>query len=171
MDGVLFETVTDVACATNLMGGVHQLRHEAVELRQEVARLRRENLELRQQAGYWKSQHARASLKIQELEREVEQLRGENRKLQDQHFGRKSEKQSTADRSNHLEGEQEPAPKRPRGQQPGRPGPKRRNYDHLPAVDEPHELPPDQQVCPQCGAALSPGDSEDSEVIEIAVKP
>ena len=87
MDGVLFEPVTDVACATNLVVVVHQLRHEVVELRQEVARLRRENLELRQQAGYWKSQHARANLKIQELEHEVEHLRGENRKLQDQHPG------------------------------------------------------------------------------------
>ena len=37
MDGVLFETVTDVACATNLMGVVPQLRPEVVELRQEVA--------------------------------------------------------------------------------------------------------------------------------------
>ena len=138
MDGVLFDTITDVSCTTNLMVVVRELRQEVAELRQELAHVRRENLELRQQAGYWKSQHARANLKIQELEREVERLRGENRKLQDQHFGRKCEKQSAADRSNHLEGEEEPAPKRPRGQQRGRPGPQRRNYDHLPAVDEPH---------------------------------
>lgn len=170
MDGVLLEPITAVGWATNFMLVMDQLRHEVVELRQDVARLRRENLELRQQAGYWKSQHAHANLKVQELQQEVEHLRGENRKLQDQHFGRKSEKQSATDRSNHLEGEEGPTPKRSRGQQPGRPGPQRRNYDHLPVVDEPHELPPDQQACPQCGAALSPSDSADAEVIEIEVK-
>lgn len=142
---------------------------EVAELRQEVAQLRRENLELRQQAGYWKGQHARAVQRIQELEREVEHLRGENAKLQAQLFGRKSEKRSSGDRSNHLEGEEEPS-KRKRGQQPERPGPKRRDYSHLPAVDEPRELPEDQRTCPKCGQALSPSDAEESELIEIEVR-
>lgn len=37
-------------------------------------------------------------------------------------------------------------------------------------VEEPHELPEEQRVCLQCGAALSPSDTEDSEQIEIEVK-
>src|SRR5271157_4795455 len=138
---------------------IRQLQSEVAELRQEVAHLRRENLELRQQVGYWKAQHARAVHRAEHLEAEVEQLRGENRKLQDQLFGRKSEKSSTQDRSNHLEGEEddrESSTPRKRGQRKDRPGPKRRDYSHLPVIEDPRELPEDQRVCPQCGAPLSP---------------
>jgi transposase len=153
---------------------VRQLRCEVLELRQEVAELRRENSELRQQVGYWKAQHARAVHRAEHLEAEVEHLRGENRKLQDQLFGRKSEKSSTQDRSNHLEGEnddRDSATPRKRGQRKDRPGPRRRDYSHLPVVDDPHELPEDQRICPECGAALSPSNTEDSEQIEIDVRP
>jgi transposase len=153
---------------------IRQLRSEVAELRQEVAGLRRENLELRQQVGYWKAQHARAVHRAEHLEAEVEQLRGENRKLQDQLFGRKSEKSSTRDRSNHLEGEdddQNLSASLKRGQRKDRPGPPRRDYSHLPEFEDLRELPEDQRVCPQCGAALSPSDSEDSEQIEIEVRP
>ena len=138
---------------------VRQLRREVLELRQEVADLRRENAELRQQVGYWKAMHARAVHRTEHLEAEVEQLRGENRKLQDQLFGRKSEKSSTRDRSNHLEGEDDDddsATPRKRGQRKDRPGPRRRDYSHLPIVEDLRELPEDRRVCPHCGAALSP---------------
>jgi transposase len=150
------------------------LRHENAELRRENAELRRENADLRQQVGYWKAMHAGALERIAILEAEVDQLRGENRKLQDQLFGRKSEKGSRADRSNYLEGEDEDqshGSPRPRGQRKGRPGPRRRDYRHLPVVEELHELPAEQRVCPQCGEALSPSDTEDSEQIEIDVRP
>ena len=59
---------------------------------------------------------------------------------------------------------------RKRGQRKDRPGPKRRDYSHLPVVEDLRELPEDQRVCPQCGAALSPSDTEDSEQIEIEVR-
>jgi transposase len=153
---------------------VRQLRCEVLELRQEVAELRRENSELRQQVGYWKAQHARVVHRAEHLEAEVEHLRGENRKLQDQLFGRKSEKSSTQDRSNHLEGEnddRDSATPRKRGQRKDRPGPRRRDYSHLPVVDDPRELPEDQRICPECGAALSPSNTEDSEQIDIDVRP
>ena len=158
---------------TDLSELVRQLCREVLELRQEVADLRRENHELRQQVGYWKAQHARAVHRAEHLEAEVENLRGENRKLQDQLFGRKSEKSSTGNRSNHLEGERDERdsstpPKR--GQRKERPGPKRRDYSHLPVVEDLRELPKDQLVCLQCGAALSPSDTEDSEQIEIEVR-
>jgi transposase len=170
-----------------------QRRRAVAELAEEVARLRRENAEARQQAGYWRAQHARAVRRaqeleaefeqlhartvrrVQELEAEVEQLRGEIRKLQDQLYGRKSEKSSRQDRSNHLEGAEDDyrtgdAPRK-RGQRAGRPGPRRRDYGHLPAVEDPRELPECARVCPRCGAALSPSDSEDSEQIELEVRP
>jgi transposase len=152
---------------------VTDLRHENAELRREVTNLRRENAELRQQVGYWKAQHGRALKRAELFQVEVERLGGENRKLQDQLFGRKSES-SSRDRSNHLEGEdaqQASSPPGKRGQRKDQPGPSRRDYSHLPVVQEPPlELPPDQRVCPQCAAMLVPGGTEDSEQIEIEVK-
>ncbi len=153
---------------------VRRLHREVLELRQEVAALRRENSELRQQAGYWKAQHARAVHRAEHFEAEVENLRGQNRKLQDQLFSRKSEKSSTQDRSNYLEGESEDrdsSTPRKRGQRKDRPGPPRRDYSHLPVVDDPRELPADQRICPECGAPLSPSNTEDSEQIEVEVRP
>jgi len=173
MEDTLVDTVpaTEPADLSELL---RQLRCEVLELRQEVAELRRENSELRQQVGYWKAQHARAVHRAEHLEAEVENLRGENRKLQDQLFGRKSEKSSTQDRSNHLEGEsddRDSSAPRKRGQRKDRPGPPRRDCSHLPVVDDPCELPEDQRICPECGAALSPSNTEDSEQIEIEVRP
>ncbi len=113
-----------------------QLRQEVADLRQEVAHLRGENLDLRQQAGYWKAQHARAVQRLQDVEADVQRLHAENRQLQNQLFGRKSEKSSPSDRTNYLEGEKEKgSPPRQRGQQPDRPGPKRRDYQHLPVQE------------------------------------
>jgi transposase len=170
------DTLVDALPATepaDLCELVRQLHREVRELRQEVSELRRENSELRQQVGYWKAQHARAVHRAEHLEAEVEHLRGENRKLQAQLFGRKSEKSSTQDRSNHLEGESdEKGSSTPlkRGQRKDRPGPPRRDYSHLPVVDDLRQLPEDQRICPQCGAALSPSNTEDSEQIEIEVR-
>src|SRR3954447_8927983 len=171
MDGTLVELLPATESA-DLSELVRLLCREVLELRQEVNELRRENAELRQQAGYWKGMHARAVHRAEQLEADVEQLRGENRKLQDQLFGRKSEKTASPDRSNHLEGETEPAPSTPpkRGQRRDRPGPPRRDYSHLPVVEDLRELPEDRRLCPRCGAALAPSDTEDSEQIEIEVR-
>jgi transposase len=170
MEGTLVAPPLDTE-PTELAELIRQLRHEVLELRQEVHALRRENAELRQQVGYWKAQHARAVHRAEQLEAEVEQLRGENRKLQDQLFGRKSEAAPSRDRKNHLEGEEDQASSAPRkrGQRNDRPGPKRRDYSDLPVVEDLRELAEEQRVCPQCGAALSPSDTEDSEQIEIEV--
>jgi transposase len=171
MDSTLVDPLLAIETA-DLSDLVRQLGREVLQLRQDVAALRRENAELRQQVGYWKAMHARAVQRAEQLEAEVEQLRGENRTLQEQLFGRKSETASSRDRANHLEGEDDQAPSTApkRGQRKDRPGPKRRAYSHLPVVDEPRELPEQQCVCPQCGAALGPSDTEDSEPIEIAVR-
>ena len=152
---------------------VRELRREVLALRQEVVSLRRDNFDLRKEVGYWKSMHARAVDRERQLEAEVEQLRGENRKLQDQLFGRRSEKDLPQDRSNHLDGDEgdrgstQPAK---RGQRRDRPGPKRRDYNHLPVVEEIRELPQNRRVCPQCAAGFLPNDTEDSEQIEIDVR-
>jgi transposase len=168
MDGLLVEFVrdTDGPALTRLLA---QFRQEVAELRAEVAGLRRENLELRQQAGYWKGMHSQACGRIAELEQQVEQLRGENRKLQAQAFGRKSEKQSRNDRSNQLDDPDESKSPQPRGQQRGRPGPKRRDYSHLPVRDTTSELPEVERVCSDCGLPFVACGVEDAEQIELEI--
>ena len=154
------------------IGLVDDWRKEVEELRAKVQRLQRENFEQRQQAGYWKSRHRDALLRITELEKKVEQLEGENRKLQADLFGKSTEKTTRSDRSNDLDDPQDDSqgPLRKRGQQPNNPGPKRREYSHLPVEDEFSVLPPEECVCPECGKPLlMRGDTEDSEQIEMCV--
>jgi transposase len=159
---------------TELSELVRLLCREVGGLRQEVADLRRENAELRQQVGYWKSRHRDALGRITELEQKVEQLEGEKRQLQADLFGRRSETQPHNDRSNDLDDPQDDSQrvKRKRGQQPGNPGPKRRDYSHLFAREVFRELPSERCACPRCGQSLLPlSDTEDSEQIEIEVRP
>ena len=158
---------------SELVDLVDHLRQEVDELRGKLAALQRDNLEQRQQAGYWKSRHRDALLRITELEKKVEQLEGENRKLQADLFGKSTEKTTRSDRSNDLDDPQDDSqgPLRKRGQQPNNPGPKRREYSHLPVEDEFSVLPPEECVCPECGKPLLlRGDTEDSEQIEIKVR-
>ena len=171
MDGLVLEECRVEIDSGGWMELVCELRAELTQLRKEVAGLRRENLELRQQVGYWQSMHARAVERIAVLEQENERLRGENRRLQQQLFGKKSEKQSSADRSNHLEGfDDKDASASPEPKKKQR-GPQRRDFSHLPAQEELIPVPADQCVCPTCRKPFAVmTDTEDSEQIEIEVK-
>jgi transposase len=173
MVGQLVQVCCPSDSFSELISPVGNLLQEVVELRDEVERLQRENLEQRQQAGYWKSRHRDALNRIAALEQKVEQLEGEKRQLQADLFGRRSETKPLNDRSNHLDDPQDDSqqPKRKRGQQPGNPGPKRRDYSRLPVREQFLELPPEQCVCPDCGQPLRlRSDTEDSEQIEIDVR-
>jgi transposase len=155
---------------TELMALVQDLRREMSQLHAKVDRLERENLELRQQAGYWKYRHRDALDRVSAWEQRVEQLEGEKRQLQADLFGRRSEARPGDDRSNDLEDPRDDSRtlKRNRGQQPGNPGPKRRDYSHLPVRETVVERPPEQSVCPGSGLPLLRlSDTEDSEQIEI----
>jgi transposase len=152
---------------------VDQLRAKVRRLEREVQRLERENLEERQQAAYWKSRHRDALLRITDWEKKVEQLEGEKRKLQADLFGKSTEKTTRSDRSNDLDDPQDDSrrPPQKRGQQPNNPGPKRRDYSHLPVEHECSVRPAEECVCPECGEPLLlRGDTEDSEQIEIEVR-
>jgi transposase len=167
MEDLALQPKCEIDWATSEPPWLAELRQEVAELRSEVAQLRRENLELRQQAGYWRAQHAVAKQRIAELEQEVVQLRGENRKLQDQLFGRKSEAKAATDRSNQLDDPDDTPKPQPRGQRPGWPGPKRRDYSHLPVREDLREVPQSERVCPTCGLPLTACGAEESEQIEI----
>jgi transposase len=173
MDGQLVQVCGPSDSVPELIALVKDLRQEVAALRDQVQGLQRENFELRQQVGYWKSRHRDALGRVTALEQKVEQLEGEKRQLQADLFGRRSETQSRNDRSNHLDDPQDDSqgPKRNRGQQPENPGPKRRDYSHLPVREEFLELPAQRCVCPRCGRPwLRRSDTEDSEQIEIEVR-
>jgi transposase len=57
-----------------------------------------------------------------------------------------------------------------RGQRPGSKGHGRRDYSHLDAREEIHDVPPDQRVCPDCGMAFTALGSEGSEQIDWQVR-
>src|SRR6478752_1044266 len=172
MDGQLTEVCRPEYPSPEWAPLLEDLRRDMAALRDRVHHLERENLELRQQAGYWKSRHRDAVGRIGELEQQVERLRGQKRQLQADLFGRRSEAVSSDDRSNSLDDPRDDTRRsgRKRGQQPGNPGPKRRDYSCLPAREEFVELPPERCTCPDCGRPLRlRSDTEDSEQIEIAV--
>jgi transposase len=100
------------------------------------------------------------------LKEEVASLQAQLRLREQQLFGRKADSTTTA------EGLARPVRSpRPRGQQPGKPGPRRRDYSHLPAVEQVLELPPEQQRCSGCGEPLAPfPGTDDTTVLEIEVR-
>jgi hypothetical protein len=89
------------------------------------------------------------------------------RQLQDQLFGRKSESSATIDRSDQLDDPDDTPEPQHRGQRRGRPGPKRRDYRHLPPREDLREIPESQRVCPVCGLPLTACSAEESEQIEF----
>jgi transposase len=141
-----------------------------------VKRLERALEQLRRdfhrEVGYWKSQHAKAVQRIKQLTEELEQSRGQVHVLQDKLFGRRSEKSAQGNRSNDLfDPAEATATARKRGAQPGHAGHGRRDYSHLPVVEEFVALPEESLICPICGKpAAMMSDTEDSEVLEIDVR-
>jgi transposase len=120
------------------------------------------------QASYWKAMHDRAVQREALLKQEIERLRAQLRLREQQLFGRKTE--ATAATAATATRPDSP-PRRPRGQQRGKPGPRRRDYSHLPAVVEDREIPGEQCCCRRCGRpfALVSG-TEDSTILEVQVK-
>jgi transposase len=118
------------------------------------------------QAAYWKVMHERAVAREAQLQAENETLRAQLRLREQQLFGRKSEAGAGP-----SEAAPTPKPTKPRGQQPGKPGPKRRDHSHLPVVEEVLDLPTLQQRCSCCGLPLVPfPGTEDSAVLEVEVR-
>jgi transposase len=120
------------------------------------------------QAAYWQSMHQRAVAREKLLEEEIAHLQAQLRLREQQLFGTKSEASPAPSESSTAP---KPTPKKPRGQQPGKPGPQRRDHSHLPVVEEVLELPDEQQLCSCCGLPFEPfAGTEDGEILEIFVK-
>jgi transposase len=108
----------------------------------------------------------RAVARETQLKQEIASLQAQLRLREQQLFGRKADSTTT------TEGVARPARSpRPRGQQPGRPGPKRRDYSHLPTVDQLIDLPSGQRCCSRCGQPFAPfPGTDDTTVLEIEVR-
>jgi transposase len=115
--------------------------------------------------------HRRALEREAQLEAEVDRLQALVRLREQQLFGRKTETAAATEPAGSPPNPAEPAPRRPRGQQRGRPGPKRRDFSHLPAAPEDHILPPESCRCSRCGRPFDdfPG-TEDSIILEVDVR-
>jgi transposase len=118
------------------------------------------------QAAYYKALWERATAREAGLKQEIAGLQAQLRSRERQLFGRKADSATT------VEGVAPRAPSpRPRGQQRGRPGPRRRDYAHLPAIEQTLELPPEQRRCSECGQPFDgfPG-TDDATILEVEVR-
>lgn len=124
--------------------------------------------------GYYRNAWQRACAREQDLKAQNALLQARVRQLEQRLFGRKTETASAAATAPPAlpPGAAPPPPaRRRRGQQRGKPGPKRRDYSHLPVVEEIYDLPADQQHCQQCGQAFAPfPGTEGPTVLEIEVR-
>ena len=126
------------------------------------------------QAQYWKSMHQRARQRERLLEQQKQQLQARIRYLEQQLYGKSTEsaksKDSLAAAANTTPTPQA-SPPRPRGQQRGQPGPRRRDYSHLPAEEQISDLAEADKKCPCCGLPFEPfPGTQDSTVLEIDVR-
>ncbi|MHC4806970.1 MAG: IS66 family transposase, partial [Planctomycetota bacterium] len=134
--------------------------------------LLQENRSLRWERNHYKSLLDRARAREQSLKQEIEQLNARIRYLERRLYGRKSEKKRTKTKNNSSTASfSDSEPKRSRGHQPGSPGHGRRDYSHLPVIENVFEL--DETVCPRCGCPYREDTflgTEDSELIEVEVR-
>jgi transposase len=119
------------------------------------------------QAAYWQAMHQRACAREQQLQQRIAELEAQLRLREQQLFGRKTETTAAT-----VPSSSPPAVRqRRRGQQPGRPGPGRRDHSHLPVVIEERDIPGAQCCCQQCGRPFAPvSGTEDSSILEVEVK-
>lgn len=125
---------------------------------------------LRCEVGYWKTLHRKAIERESELEKRLEETEAKLRLRERQLFSVKTEK-NNSQKGNANPGSESKKSKRPRGQQKGKKGHNRRNYDHLPQTEHELCIPDSQAVCGICSKPFEPfPGTEDSKVLEIEVK-
>jgi transposase len=125
-----------------------------------------EMIEYKSKANYWEAQFRQVKTREDQLIAENEELKAKLRKREQQLFGKSSEKNhKTQDTNPQLEQKKS---KRNRGQQPGSKGHGRRDYSHLPIVEEEVGLAEESRRCPCCHLPYEelPGHFE-SDILEI----
>lgn len=128
-----------------------------------------EMIEYKTKANYWEAQFRQLKTREEELAAEVEELKAKLRKREQELFGRSSEKTHTT-LDNNPQSEKQKS-KKNRGQQPGSEGHGRRDYSHLPIVEEEIGLVEKSCRCPCCQMPyIELAGYAESDILEIDVK-
>lgn len=143
--------------------------HRYAELKSKYHLKNVEMIEYKTKANYWESQFRQLKKREETLIAENESLKAKLRKREQELFGKSSEKNNKTQDSN-PQPEKERS-KKNRGQQPGSDGHGRRDYSHLPMIEEEVGLAEESCCCPCCLLPYEelPGCSE-SDILEINVK-
>lgn len=137
--------------------------------RETVILSKRAFIELKAQCHFYKAQHERALAREAELRQQLDQERAKVRDLNQRLYGRKSERST---RNESLNIEPLKTTTRRRGQQPGSRGHGRTRRPHLPVGEEVRDLAEQEKCCADCGLPYRDlGTTEDSEIVEIGVRP
>ncbi|MBY0544483.1 MAG: transposase [Gammaproteobacteria bacterium] len=136
--------------------------HEALRAAYQLQKT--ELVEYKAQAHYWEAQFGQIKNREVTLQEEIAELKAKLRLRENQLFGRKSEKSTS-----RADTESTPnLPTKKRGQQPESTGHGRREYSHLPTIEETYELSDKERQCTHCGLAYEEhGTTEEPNVIEI----
>jgi len=128
-----------------------------------ITQLKNELVKAHCAANYWKALHKKAIGREILLKEEIETLKAKLRLREKQLFGKKSEKSSRSPLQTCKK------PKK-RGQQKSSKGHGRRDYLHLPVVNEYLDIPENQKICPRCNKPYrDTGLVASSKVIEVNV--
>lgn len=129
---------------------------------------KQEFIDMRSRAAFWEAQHACAKNKLEAAKAELVLKDAVIKDLQNRLYGRKTEKSA----SRNSGSAQDTPSGKPRGQQPGKPGPPRTQRPDLPILGEVVDLPEVDKRCPTCGLPHSRREAldETSDVIEVPVR-
>jgi transposase len=120
-------------------------------------------VDYKHKANYWKAQFDQIQSREESLKAEIQELKAQLNKRELQLFGRSSEKTHSKSEQSNVS----TSPKK-RGQQAGSKGHGRRDFSHLPTIEEAVTLHPDDSRCICCGLPYDElGGSEDSEILEV----
>ena len=129
----------------------------------EAERLRGEVERLAAEAESWRAEAERRRGEVERLAAENADLRAQVAALSEKLatlaklvFGASSEKKKPAKPPADGGKGGAGSGRRPRGQQPGSAGHRRRDYSHLETVEEVHDVPAGERVCPLRGAEYAP---------------
>lgn len=137
------------------------------QLQMQYEALRREMLDYKTRASYWEAQFNQFKSREDALKVEIEELKAKLRKREQQLFGKKSE-QSTSKQSEQSQTQPPANSKKKKGQQAGSKGHGKRDYSHLPTVEETVDLFESDAVCPCCRLPYEKlAETEDSEILEV----
>lgn len=132
----------------------------------------REMLDYKTRANYWEAQFKQFKSREDILKTEIEALKAKLRKREQQLFGKSSE-QSTSHQDQFNPSPLQPTPKKKKGQPVGSKGHGRRDFSHLPTVEETVGLLEEEAICSCCRLPYEAlAGTEDSEILEVInVKP